>query len=64
MRVSLFGSFDRWASLRPLADLDGEPPWRQVAAQVVLLEQLLEGVTEENRHEEASFGPAVGKEAL
>ena len=44
MRRSLFGSLDRWTSLRPggpdsFAD---EPPWRQVAAQVVLLERTLE----------------------
>jgi hypothetical protein len=44
MRRSLFGSLDRWASLRPggpdaFAD---EPPWRQVAAQVILLERTLE----------------------
>jgi antitoxin MazE len=28
------------------------------------LEDLLAGVTEENRHEEADFGPPVGHEAL
>lgn len=45
MRMSLFGTYDRWASLRPVApELEGEPPWRQVAAQVVLLEQVLEDV--------------------
>lgn len=42
MRRSLRGSYDRWASLRPRADLDGEPPWRQVAAQVVLIERRIE----------------------
>ncbi|HXH95706.1 MAG TPA: sulfotransferase, partial [Gaiellaceae bacterium] len=41
MRQALFGTLDEWASLRPggpgwLAD---EPPWRQVAAQVVALER-------------------------
>jgi Sulfotransferase family len=44
MRQALFGTLDEWASLRPggphwLAD---EPPWRQVAAQVVALERVLE----------------------
>jgi hypothetical protein len=44
MRRALFGTLDEWASLRPggsdwLAD---EPPWRQVAAQVVELERVLE----------------------
>ncbi len=48
MRRALFGSLDRWASLRPggpdwLAD---EPPWRQVAAQVVELERVLERACE------------------
>ncbi len=44
MRRSLYGSYDRWASLRPREprSLADEPPWRQVAAQVVLLEQVLE----------------------
>jgi LPS sulfotransferase NodH len=42
MRQSVRGSYDAWASLRPRADLDGEPPWRQVAAQVVLLERAIE----------------------
>lgn len=46
MRQSLYGTLDRWASLKPVAaaGLDGEPPWRQVAAQVVLLENHLEDV--------------------
>jgi hypothetical protein len=44
MRQSLYGTLDRWASLRPAVDLSGEPPWRQVAAQVVLLERHLEAV--------------------
>jgi LPS sulfotransferase NodH len=42
MRQSVRGTYDGWASLRPRADLDGEPPWRQVAAQVVLLERTIE----------------------
>jgi hypothetical protein len=42
MRQSVRGTYDAWASLRPRADLDGEPPWRQVAAQVVLLERTIE----------------------
>lgn len=45
MRRSLFGSEEHWASLRPrepgwLAD---EPPWRQVVAQVILLERTIAG---------------------
>jgi hypothetical protein len=44
MRRSLFGSDETWASLRPHGPdwLDGEPPWRQVAAQVVALDRTLE----------------------
>ena len=42
MRQSLFGTHDEWASLVPNVDLSEEPPWRQVAAQVVLLENTLE----------------------
>lgn len=43
MRRSLFGSVEAWASLRPRgADwLADEPPWRQVAGQVVALERTL-----------------------
>lgn len=46
MRRSLFGSEATWASLRPrpLTDqppLADEPAWRQVAAQVVLLERTI-----------------------
>jgi hypothetical protein len=43
MRRSLLGSEERWASLRPRGTewLDGEPPWRQVAAQVILLERTI-----------------------
>lgn len=44
MRQSLYGTLDRWASLKPAVDLSAEPPWRQVAAQVVLLERHLEDV--------------------
>lgn len=44
MRQSLYGTLDRWASLKPAVDLGAEPPWRQVAAQVVLLENHLERV--------------------
>lgn len=44
MRKSLYGSYEAWASLRPngpewLAD---EPPWRQVAGQVVALERTIQ----------------------
>lgn len=40
MRRSMYGDETRWASLHPHApELDGEPPWRQVAAQVVLVER-------------------------
>jgi hypothetical protein len=44
MRSSLFGSYETWASLRPngAAWLAEEPPWRQVAAQVVALERTIE----------------------
>ncbi len=42
MRRSLLGGYDEWASLRPAAVPEGEPPWRQVAAQVVLLEHAIE----------------------
>jgi hypothetical protein len=44
MRRSLFGSYDGWASLRPGGPdwLEGEPPWRQVAAQVIMLDRVLE----------------------
>lgn len=41
MRRGLRGSVDEWASLRPAEPLDDEPPWRQVAAQVVLLERTI-----------------------
>ncbi|MFN8109825.1 MAG: sulfotransferase [Thermoleophilia bacterium] len=41
MRRSMFGGFERWASLRPDVDLDHEPPWRQTAAQVVLVERTI-----------------------
>jgi hypothetical protein len=43
MRRALFGDETRWASLRPRepAWLAGQPPWRQVAAQVLLLERVI-----------------------
>lgn len=41
MRRGLRGTEQEWASLRPAEDLDDEPPWRQVAAQVVLLERTI-----------------------
>jgi hypothetical protein len=41
MRRSVFGADDVWASLQPREALDDEPPWRQVAAQVVLLERTI-----------------------
>jgi hypothetical protein len=41
MRRELFGRLDEWASLRPAGPLDDEPPWRQVAAQVVLVERTI-----------------------
>lgn len=42
MRHSLRGSYDAWASLRPREAPADEPPWRQVAAQVVLIEREIE----------------------
>jgi len=44
MRRALFGSYERWASLRPCGPgwLADEPPWRQVAAQAVALDRTLE----------------------
>jgi hypothetical protein len=42
MRRELLGDERGWASLRPDAPLGDEPPWRQVAAQVVLVEQTIE----------------------
>lgn len=44
MRRSLFGTFDRWASLKPRepSTLSQEPPWRQVTAQVILLERTID----------------------
>lgn len=43
MRRALFGSIDRWASLKPRAAvrLGGDDPVRQVVAQVLVLEQTL-----------------------
>ena len=46
MRRSLLGSFDGWVSLRPREPLDEEPPWRQVAAQVVLVERTIAAAAE------------------
>jgi hypothetical protein len=48
MRMALYGSYERWASLRPngpdwLAD---EPPWRQVVGQVLELERTIDGALE------------------
>jgi hypothetical protein len=47
MRKSLFGSYEGWASLRPHGEdwLADEPPWRQVAGQVVALERTIEHAT-------------------
>lgn len=42
MRRSLLGSDEGWASLRPRGVPAGLPPWEQVAAQVVMLERVLE----------------------
>lgn len=42
MREELFGNHDTWASLKPAVPLDDEPPWRQVAAQVVLIERVID----------------------
>jgi hypothetical protein len=49
MRKSLYGSYEQWASLRPHGPdwLAGEPPWRQVAAQVVTLEREIEAAAVE-----------------
>ena len=41
MRRTVFGSDEAWASLQPAGPLEDEPPWRQVAAQVVLLERTI-----------------------
>lgn len=41
MRRGIRGTENEWASLKPNAPLDDEPPWRQVAAQVVLLERTI-----------------------
>lgn len=44
MRRSLRGSENAWTSLRPHGPdwLAGEPPWRQVSAQVVALDRVIE----------------------
>jgi len=74
MRRAMFGGFDGWSSLRPggpdwLAD---EPPWRQVAAQVVALERVLESafarLGEESmlvlRYEELCAAPRTALERI
>jgi hypothetical protein len=52
MRSTLLGSYEAWASLRPHGPdwLAHEPPWRQVAAQVVALDRTLEAAA-------AALGP-------
>jgi Sulfotransferase family len=49
MRRALYGDLGEWASLRPGGPdwLAGEPPWRQVAAQVVALERSLDRAYEQ-----------------
>jgi hypothetical protein len=44
MRRSLRGSDRAWVSLRPVGPswLENEPPWRQVAAQAVVIERVIE----------------------
>ncbi|HUF02121.1 MAG TPA: sulfotransferase, partial [Gaiellaceae bacterium] len=44
MRMALFGSYEQWASLRPHGPdwLVDEPPWRQVAAQAVVLDRTID----------------------
>ena len=42
MRRSLRGTESEWASLQPAAVAEDAPPWRQVAEQVVLLEECIE----------------------
>ena len=48
MRMALFGSYERWASLRPHGPdwLAEERPWRQVAAQAIVLDRTLESALE------------------
>jgi hypothetical protein len=45
MRVSLFGTYEAWASLRPKGPdwLAGEPPWRLGAGLVVAIDRAIEG---------------------
>lgn len=43
--------------------VDGKVVMVPVAEPEFTLEQLLAGITEENRHGEVDWGPAVGKEA-
>jgi antitoxin MazE len=45
-----------------LSLVDGKVVMVPVAEPEVTLEQLLSGITEENRHREIDWGPAVGKE--
>ncbi|MCC6222803.1 MAG: sulfotransferase [Thermoleophilia bacterium] len=74
MRRSLFGSLETWASLRPGGPgwLDGEPPWRQVAAQVLELERAIAGAAArmgpehvlELRYEELCAAPGEALERI
>lgn len=43
--------------------VDGKLLILPVTEPAMTLEQLLAGVTEENRHREVDWGPAIGKEA-
>ena len=60
-------SFAAEAGLRPdapveLSVVDGQLVIRPLAEEPLTLEELLRGVTDENRHGEWDTGPAVGKE--
>jgi antitoxin MazE len=46
-----------------LSLVDGRLVMVPVTEPEVTLEQLLAGITKENRHDEIDWGPAVGKEA-
>ena len=50
-------------TLVELSLLDGKLVVSPVAPPKVTLEQLLEGVTEQNRHHEVNTGPTAGGEA-
>jgi antitoxin MazE len=50
-------------ALVELSVVDGKLVVLRVAEPEVTLEQLLAGITEQNRHREADTGPAVGSEA-